>query len=458
MTDVLVVDDDLAIREMVALALEKRGYRVVRAPGLAAARAALREHRPDLIISDIYMPGGTGLDLLKETQGLDDPPPLILMTARGTIETAAAALQEGVFDYLAKPFDLEVMLARVQAALADRILAPPVAKEGPESLIVGSHPALVAVYKAIGKVAPMKVPVLILGETGTGKELVARALHRFGARSSGPFVPVHCGAIPDTLIESELFGHRRGAFTDAQKDRRGALALAHGGTVFLDELGEISPVFQVKLLRFLEDGVIQPLGAEKGEAVDVRVVAATHRDLKAMVAAGTFREDLYYRIAGFEVRIPPLRERISDLPDLVAHFQARFQRDLGLPEPGAPSPAVMALLAAHPWPGNVRELGHVVRRALIEGGSLEDAVTVAKILGGAEPELAGSLPTQSPMSFTPPFLPLEELEQAYILAVLSHCGGNKTEAARLLGIERKTLARKLRRPEGPDTDDSERDL
>ncbi|MDE3034174.1 MAG: hypothetical protein KGI56_10955, partial [Acidobacteriota bacterium] len=161
---------------------------------------------------------------------------------------------------------------------------------------------------------------------------------------------------------------------------------------------------------------------------------------------------------GFEVRIPPLRERTSDLPDLVAHFQGRFQRDLGLPEPGAPSPAVLALLAAHPWPGNVRELGHVVRRALIEGGSLEDAGTVARMLGGAEPELAGSLPTQSPMSFTPPFLPLEELEQAYILAVLSHCGGNKTEAARLLGIERKTLARKLRRPEGPDPDESERDL
>lgn len=456
MTDVLVVDDDLAIREMVALALEKRGYRVTRAQSLAAARAALRERRPDLIISDIYMPGGTGLDLLKEVQGLDDPPPLILMTARGTIETAAAALQEGVFDYLAKPFDLDVMLARVQAALAERTPAPPAVKEGPESLIVGSHPSLVAVYKAIGKVAPLKVPVLILGETGTGKELVARALHRFGARPGGPFVPVHCGAIPDTLIESELFGHRRGAFTDAQKDRRGALALANGGTVFLDELGEISPVFQVKLLRFLEDGVIQPLGAEKSEPVDVRVIAATHRDLKAMVAAGTFREDLYYRLAGFELRIPPLRERRSDIPDLVAHFQARFQRDLGLPEPGAPSPAVLSLLAAHPWPGNVRELGHVVRRALIETGALEDAGVLLRMLGGADAELAGPLPA-SPLSFTPPFIPLDDLERAYILAVLSHCGGNKTEAARLLGIERKTLARRLRPPEGQDMDDFERD-
>ena len=448
MTGILVVDDDLAIREMVALALEKRGYDVTRAQSLAAARTAIRARRPDLIVSDIYMPGGTGLDLLKEVQDLDDPPPLILMTARGTLETAASAMKDGVFDYLAKPFDLEVMLERVKAALAVRPPAPPKREEGLESMIVGSHPAIVEVYKAIGKVAPLKVPVLILGETGTGKELVARALHRFGAHPGGPFVPVHCGAIPDTLIESELFGHRRGAFTDAQKDRRGALALANGGTVFLDEIGEISPVFQVKLLRFLEDGVIQPLGAEKSEPVDVRVVAATHRDLKAMVAAGTFREDLYYRLAGFELRIPPLRERISDLPDLVAHFQQRFHRDLGLAEPGAPSPAVLSLLSAQPWPGNVRELGHVVRRALIEAGSLEDAAGLAGILGAAGQEVAGSLPALSPMSFSAPFVPLDEMERIYLLSVLSHTGGNKTEAARILGIERKTLARKLRR-DGP---------
>ncbi len=456
MTDVLVVDDDLAIREMVALALEKRGHRVVRAQGLAAARTALAARRPDLVVSDIYMPDGTGLDLLKALQDLDDPPPLILMTARGTIETAAEAMKDGVFDYLAKPFDLDVMLERVQAALADRAPMPPATGEGPASLIVGSHPALVGVYKAIGKVAPLKVPVLILGETGTGKELVARALHRFGARPTGPFVPVHCGAVPDTLIESELFGHRRGAFTDAHKDRKGALALANGGTVFLDEIGEISPVFQVKLLRFLEDGVIQPLGAEKAEPVDVRVVAATHRDLKAMVAAGTFREDLYYRLAGFEVRIPPLRERISDLPDLVAHFQARSRRDLGLPEGGPPSREVLALLSAHPWPGNVRELGHVVRRALIETGGLEDASTLARLLGTSGQELAGYLPT-TPLSFSPPFVPLDELELAYLLAVLAHTGGNKTEAARILGIERKTLARKLRRTDAPGADDDEKD-
>ncbi|WP_243317113.1 sigma-54-dependent transcriptional regulator [Geothrix paludis] len=460
MAEILVVDDDLAIREMVAMALEKRGYRVMRAEGLTPAVAALRDRRPDLVVSDIYMPGGTGLDLLKALQAFDDPPPLILMTAKGTIETTAQALKEGAFDYLAKPFDLEVMLARVEAALAGRPAIPVRIEEDPASMIVGSAPALVAVYKAIGKVAPMRVPVLVLGETGTGKELVAQALHRFGSHPAGPFIPVHCGAIPDTLIESELFGHRRGAFTDAHRDRKGVLAQAHGGTVFLDEIGEISPVFQVKLLRFLEDGIVQPLGAEKGEPVQVRVVAATHRDLRAMVEAGAFREDLFYRLAGYEIRIPPLRERIEDLPALVAHFQDRFRRDLGLPDPGVPSPTVLEVLAAHPWPGNVRELGHVVRRVLIEAGTLGDPAPVRRILGSSLPEVFPALASPvpgTPLRFPEPFLPLDELERLYLLTVLTRCGGNKTEAARILGIERKTLARKLKRPDAPEVEDPEGD-
>ena len=454
MTRILVVDDDLAIREMVAMALEKSGYRVERATGFGAALGAIRKSPPDLIVSDIYMPGGTGLDLLKEVQVLPDPPPIILMTAKGSIETAASAMKDGVFDYLAKPFDLDVMLDRVRAALAGQ--APTTQREegGPRSMIVGSHRSIVEVYKATGRVAPMKVPVLVFGETGTGKELVAQALHRFGGHPEGPFIPVHCGAIPDTLIESELFGHRRGAFTDAKTDRKGALAQADGGTVFLDEIGEISPVFQVKLLRFLEDGLVQPLGAEKAEPVEVRVIAATHRDLKAMVASGTFRQDLYYRLAGYEIQVPPLRDRISDLPALVEHFQQRFNHELGLPEAGQPSPDVLAVMAAHAWPGNVRELGHVIRRVLIETGSLSDVAAVQRILGTvARQEGAKPITTLSPLAFTEPFVPLDEMERMYILSVLSHTKGNKTEAARILGIERKTLARKLKPTEGPETDD-----
>ena len=458
MTRILVVDDDLAIREMVAMTLEKSGYQVERADGYAAGRAAIRERRPDLIVSDIYMPGGSGLDLLKEVQELSDPPPLILMTAKGTIETAALAMKDGVFDYLAKPFDLDVMLERVRAALVSYVPAAQSEASGPASMIVGSHPAIVEVYKATSRVAPLQVPVIIFGETGTGKELVAHALHRFGAHPDGPFIPIHCGAIPDTLIESELFGHRRGAFTDAHSDRRGALAQANGGTVFFDEIGEISPVFQVKLLRFLEDGVVQPLGAEKAEPVAVRVLAATHRDLKAMVAAGEFREDLYYRLAGYEIRIPPLRDRISDLPALVAHFQERFHHELGLPEGGGPPQEVLSILAAHPWPGNVRELGHVIRRVLIEAGSLDDVAVFQRILGATTtPGEMAVVSVLFPGCFQEPFMPLDEMERIYILSVLARTGGNKTEAARILGIERKTLARKLRRTEGSDTKDLEED-
>ena len=452
---VLVVDDNLAIREMVALALEKRGYQVVRADGYKTAVAAFADRRPDLVISDIYMPGGSGIDLLKEIRAGQSPPPLILMTAKGSIETAAQARQEGVFDYLAKPFDLEQMLERVGAALAQRPtpMARPV--PGPESMIVGSDPAMVEVYKSISQVAPLNVPVMILGETGTGKELVARALHRFGATPRGPFIPVHCGGIPDTLIESELFGHRKGAFTDAQRDRRGAIALADGGTVFLDEVGEISSGFQVKLLRFLEDGLIQPLGAEQAVAVKVRVIAATHRDLRRMVAAGSFREDLYYRLSGYEIRIPPLRDRRSDLPELVAHFLQRYQRELGLPGNPGISPGVLSLLESRPWPGNVRELGHAVRRLMIESEALEDPVIAGRVLGSPPGlEVAPPLPL-SPAAFRPPFLPLEDLERMYLLAVLEHVSGNKTEAARILGIERKTLARKLQK--GPIEDPGEPD-
>jgi DNA-binding NtrC family response regulator len=449
MTRILVVDDDLAIREMVAMALEKSGYQVTRAEGYAAGLGSLRERRPDLVVSDIYMPGGTGLDLLRAAREQADPPPLILMTAKGTIETAALAMQDGVFDYLAKPFELDLLLERVRAALASRAATTPEAASGPESMIVGAHAAIVEVYKATGRVAPLRVPVLVLGETGTGKELVARALHRFGGHPEGPFVPIHCGALPDSLIESELFGHRQGAFTDARQDRRGALAQADGGTAFLDEIGEISPVFQVKLLRFLEDGLVLPLGAERPETVAVRVVAATHRDLRAMVAEGRFREDLYYRLAGYEITLPPLSQRLSDLPALAAHFQRRFQEELGLPANGGLPDASLAILEAHPWPGNVRELGHIIRRALIEAGSLEDPATLRRLLGGAP------APAPRPAaSFQPPFAPLEELERNYLLAVLGHTAGNKTEAARILGIERKTLARKLRQPEGEEPEEN----
>jgi len=453
---VLVVDDDAALREMVALALEKSGFEVVKASSAEEARKALREGRPDLVVCDIYMPGGDGLTFLSEVRQTPDPPPVILMTARGSVETATVAAKIGAFDYLAKPFDVALLVDRVRAALAIRPPLAPMPAEGPASMIVGSDPGIVEVYKAVARVAPLKVPVLVLGETGTGKELIARALHRFGGRPEGPFVVVHCGAIPDPLLESELFGHRRGAFTDAIRDRRGALPAAHGGTIFLDEIGEISPAFQVKLLRVLEDGVVTPLGAEKAEAVDVRVIAATHRDPREMVAAGRFRQDLYFRLAGYEIRIPPLRERLPDLPALVEHFQRRAEKELGLPATAGASREVLGRLSAHQWPGNVRELAHVVRRLLIDTGAVIDAAAVGRLLREERHDAiqkgSGSLPPVQPAPEPAP-LTLEEAEMRHILAVLESTGGNRSEAARILGIERKTLARKLKRG---DTTDPER--
>jgi two-component system, NtrC family, response regulator AtoC len=444
MARILVVDDDTAIREMVALAVEKAGHAALRVGSAAAARRALAAEAVDLVISDIYMPGEDGVTLLAEVHARRPGLPVILMTARGTVETAAAAVRVGAFDYLAKPFDLRALLERVAAALQPAPAPGAAPEAGPESMIVGSHPAIVEVYKAVARVAPLPVPVLLCGETGTGKELVARALHRFGARPGGPFVAINCGALPDTLLESELFGHVRGAFTDARRDRRGAFAEADGGTVFLDEVGEVSPAFQVKLLRFLQDGVVRPVGADAGTVVQIRVVAATNRDLRAAVAARTFREDLYYRLAGYEITLPSLRERLADLPALVDHFRRRALPDLGM-EPVPPaSPEVIAALAEHRWPGNVRELEHVVRRLLIDAGTLSDAAAARRLLRNQAPLAAGA-GRAAPEAGGSAGATLDGAERAHIEAVLAATQGNRSAAARILGVERKTLLRKLRR-------------
>jgi two-component system nitrogen regulation response regulator GlnG len=280
---ILVADDDPALLEMMALTLSKEGFDAHRAASAAEARERIAAETFDLVVSDIYLGDATALDLLDEIRVTNPDATIILVTAQGTVETAAAATAAGVFDYLAKPFALEQLVARVRAALARS--GPPTAPvhPGPESMIVGNHPGIVEVYKAVARVAPLSVPVLVRGETGTGKELVARALHVFGSNPRGPFVALNCGAIPETLLESELFGHRKGAFTGADRDHRGAIEQASGGTVFLDEVGELPPLLQVKLLRFLQEGEIRPLGSESSMEVSGRVVAATNRDLRRAV-------------------------------------------------------------------------------------------------------------------------------------------------------------------------------
>jgi DNA-binding NtrC family response regulator len=451
MASVLVVDDDPGIRESAVMALEKVGHRVFQSEDVPSALQVLRDHRVAVVVTDIYMPGDNGLTLLQAITERRDPPRVILMTARGTIETTALAHRAGAFDYLAKPFELSELIDRVAAAVQpprDAEAAAPDAE--PASRIVGSHRTMVEMYKAISRIASLSVPVLILGESGSGKELVAQAIHDLGDRSSGPFLAINCGAIPDTLLENELFGSTRGAYTDSRQERRGALSRADGGTLFLDEIGDISPAFQVKLLRFLQDGMVTPLGSEKSHRVNVRLLAATHRDIKRHVGEGLFREDLYYRLAGYEIRVPPLRERLSDLPLLVDHFRRSVARELHRESVPGPSRAVLELFAAHTWPGNVRELEQVIRRTIIDAGSLLDAEAARQALRAVAPGTETTVETTEPTD-TPydELIPLDEAERRHIETVLRATAGNQTQAAFILGIERKTLARKIKRYEIP---------
>ncbi len=434
---ILVVDDDDALREMMALALAKEGFEITSAGSAADGIIALDEFDFDLVIADIYLGDGTGLDLVDSMEERRKDTPVILVTARGTVETAASARNHGVFDYLAKPFLLEHLVGRVHAALAASTVRPGPGVEGPQSMIVGSDPSIVEVYKAVARVAPLELPVLIRGDTGTGKELVATALHRFGSNPGGPFIPINCGAIPDSLLESELFGHRRGAFTGADSDHPGAVETARNGTLFLDEVGELPAVLQVKLLRFLQSGEIQPVGSEHRIQVPVRVIAATHRNLRAEARNGRFREDVYYRIAAYEITLPPLRDRKSDIPLLVDHFRRRHGGE-AIPSAGA---EVVHLLSQYPWPGNVRQLEHVIQRTIIDSGGLSDHEVVAQILDSMNDKTpqANALPRAGDE------ITLQELERRHLEEVLRGCGGNRSQAARILGIERKTLYRKAHR-------------
>ena len=440
-TKILVVDDDEAMREVMRLSLSKEGYDVTTASSSSDALAAVSKDPFSIIVTDIYLGDGTGLELLEHCRAACPDSKVILVTAHGTIETAASARRLGVFDYLAKPFAVDALVARVRAALSSTDSAQPRLELGPESMIIGNDPAIVEVYNTVAKVAPLPIPVLIRGETGTGKELIARALHRFGAEPDGPFVPINCGAIPEQLLESELFGHRKGSFTGADRDHRGAVESARNGTLFLDEIGELPVSLQVKLLRFLQSGEVRPVGSERAVQVPVRVVAATNRDLRAEVEAGAFREDFFFRLAAYEIELPPLRERRSDIPSLVEHFRRRHADNLGLDVETSASQEVLAILNHYSWPGNVRELEHVVQRALVDGGALDDAGQIRRLLA---PAVAGSnAPSGAPAIGDD--LTLKEVERLHITAVLRRCGGNRTRAAEILGIERKSLYRKAER-------------
>ena len=379
---ILLVEDDYAVRSTLASFLELEGYTVDAVSNTRDAMDRLVANAYPLVITDIYIDDRTGLDVLMKAKEQDANCPVILMTARGTMETVMSATRNGAFDYLAKPFELDTLLEAVKRALDTRTSDDEEVEheELPESEMIGSSASMIEIYKTVSRVAPTDASVLIEGETGTGKEMVARMVHRFSDRAAHPFVPVDCAAIPAALLESELFGHMRGAFTGADRDRIGVIEAANRGTVFLDEIGDIDAAFQVKLLRFLQEREIRPVGAAREKKVDVRVVAATNRDLQKMVDEGKFREDLWFRLNVVRLKLPPLRERRIDIPLLaqffVAKYNARYSQDAKLLESG------LKVLQDFTWPGNVRQMQHLIERLTIlaPGGridaeAVQDAVT-----------------------------------------------------------------------------------
>jgi DNA-binding NtrC family response regulator len=437
MQRLLVVEDDPAVRTTVVTFLELEGYSVDAVASTGEALERLSETSYPIVISDIYIDDRTGLDVLDAARQKDPQCSVILMTARGTMETVMAATRGGAFDYVAKPFEIDRMLdtiKRAEAARHDR--ENDNEKEAgpddlPESEMIGSSAAMVEIYKTASKVAPTDATVLIEGETGTGKELVARMIHRFSARASQPFVPVDCASIAPTLLESELFGALKGAYTGADRDRMGVIESANRGTVLLDEIGDIELNFQFKLLRFLQEREIRPVGAARGKQVDVRVLAATNRDMQKLVEEGRFREDLWFRLNVVRIVIPPLRDRRGDVPLLARFFlnkyNARYQLAARLMESG------LKTLQEYTWPGNVRQLQHVVERlAILAANGRIDAEAVQQALAAME-------------SREDPVETLAEAEEEQIRRVLAATGGNKSRAAQILGIERKTLYRKLER-------------
>lgn len=449
---ILVVDDRINTLKVLVLFLADNGYRVLQAAGGREALEVYQEHRDiDLVLADLKMPGITGLELFEEMKKVRPTPPFIIMTAYGTVQTAVEALKQGIHDYLIKPLNFEelpIVLAKAcrQAEMSRELasLRRQVDKDDTFHGIIGASPAMQGIFEVVRTVGPTDASVLITGNTGTGKELIAHSIHQESARREKPMVCINCAALTETLLEAELFGYARGAFTGALKDRRGRLELAHEGTLFLDEVGKMSLALQSKLLRFLQDGVFEPVGAAESRQVDVRLVAATNMDLEALITAGEFISDLLYRIEVISIKVPPLCQRSEDIPLLLEHFIKRYAARYHKVVDGVDDQALRALLEYH-WPGNVRELKNCLARAVImcKGPRLTLADLPGKIKqpkqirGMEEPESLESLTQQG--------VTLKEMESGLILNTLKMSQGNKTLAAKMLGISRKGLYEKMER-------------
>lgn len=443
----LVVDDEAGLRRFVAEVLRGEGWEVCEAETAERAFEMMRAHRWSLVFCDVVLGGESGISVLRRLTEEQPRAQVVLMSGHVSGEDALDATALGAYDYLTKPFGVEHVRAVSEAALRraerqaqDEEVAAPVS----DSRLVGRSPAFIDAMKLVGRAAPTDLPVLITGESGTGKEVVARSVHRRSRRVAGPFVAVNCGAIPSELIESELFGHVRGSFTGAERDRPGLFEEAEGGTVFLDEVTETSPAFQVKLLRALQEGEIRRVGSNRTQHVDVRVIAATNRDPVEEVRRGRFRQDLLYRLNTLSIHLPPLRERREDIIPLVHHFASRARAE------GAPalsfSPEALRLLQDYDWPGNIRELENVVVRA---AALCEQAVRPTDlpepVRAGGDGGVAGPDEEVLRAADGKGWPTLTEVERRYVARVLSHTGGNKLAAARLLGVDRNTLKRMIER-------------
>ncbi|MEZ4417456.1 MAG: sigma-54 dependent transcriptional regulator [Gemmatimonadota bacterium] len=443
---ILVVDDETSILDSLRILFKGEGFDVSTAQGGAEGLEALEAGRPDVVLTDIRMPGASGIDLLQKAREVDPEMPVILMTAQASLQTAMRAVNEGAYYYLQKPFANDDLIAICRRAAEARLLRVENRELKKEikrrdrkrgERPIGRSREFVDVLKLAETVAPQESTVLIGGESGTGKEVLARYIHALSARAERPFFSINCGALTESLLESELFGHVKGAFTGAVRDKEGLLVAAAGGTLFLDEVGELSPATQVKLLRALQEREVIPVGATEPVSIDVRILAATNRELEEEIRKGTFRSDLYYRLNVIQLRLPPLRERRDDIPLLAEHFLAQRTTDEG----GELQIAGEALerLTQYDWPGNVRELENALERAAVLSKS--STITLAGLPERVREARAPRLVEDTP----PPNPTMEVVERAYILWVLHAEGGNKTRAAEVLGIDPSTLYRKLNR-------------
>jgi len=444
---ILIVDDDPGMCEMLEADLRRRHFIPTWRTDAGDALAIFKEQEFDVVLTDLKMPGMDGIELCRRILANRPDVPVIVITAFGSLETAVAAIRAGAYDFVTKPVDTDLLAIALQRAVDHRsllekikLLSEAVEQRGKFGDLIGESPPMREFFSEFSRVADTEASVLITGESGTGKELVARALHQNSRRQNGPFVAINCSAFPETLLESELFGYKKGAFTDAKSDRKGLFLQADKGTLFLDEVAELPLLLQPKLLRALEERTIRPLGSDREVAFDVRLIAATNRDIESAVEEGKFREDLYYRLNVIQLRVPPLRARGTDILLLSDHFIRHFAHRTGKQVTGLSHPAAQKLME-YTWPGNVRELRNAMERAVAltryDKIALEDLPEKIRHYHSSHVLLRSSNPDE--------LVTLEEVERRYILHVLKTVGGNRTAAARILGLDRKTLYRKLQK-------------